>query len=274
VYAIDANSSWMTTYGNGCMMPFDWAEGAVYAGRRQVDDAMMPFAQVADVSLYYEVHGPADAPPLVFICGLALDVSEIAPIIEGLVAGYRVLAFDNRGAGRSDKPDVPYTIEMMAADTAGVMRAAGITSAVVLGVSMGGRIALALALAEPSMVSGLVLVSTGPRGVRSWRRQLLGLTARLPLPRGQHPQPVYAFQRQRAASESFDATARLGDIHIPTLILHGRRDRLAPLWLAEQMCTAIPGAAMRTFPGGHLFLLVTQRRPFIAAVLDRAITRD
>jgi 3-oxoadipate enol-lactonase len=234
-----------------------------------VDDAFMPFAQLADVSLYYEVHGPADAPPLVFICGLALDVSEIGPVIEGLVAGYRVLAFDNRGAGRSDKPDVPYTIEMMAADTAGVMRAAGINSAVVLGVSMGGRIALALALAEPAMVSGLILVSTGPRAVRSWRRRLTGLMARLPLPRGKFPQPVYAFERQRAASDGFDATARLGDIHVPTSILHGRRDKLAPLWLAEQMCAAILGATLRTFPGGHLFLLMTQRRSFITAVLDR-----
>ncbi len=230
----------------------------------------MPFAQLADVSLYYEVQGPIDAPPLVLICGLALDVSEIAPIIAGLAAGYRVLAFDNRGAGRSDKPDVAYTIEMMAADTAGVMRAVGITSATVLGISMGGRIALALALAEPEMVTGLILVSTGARAVRSWRRRLLGLAARLPIGRGRYPQPAYAFRRQRAASGSFDATARLGDIHVPTLILHGRRDRLAPLWLAEQMCAAIPGATMRTFSGGHIFMLMGQRQPFLAAVLDQA----
>src|SRR5262249_24056165 len=150
------------------------ARGCLRSGR-VVDDAGMPFARSGDVSLYYEVHGSAAAPPLVLICGLALDISELGPIIEGLATGYRVLAFDNRGAGRSDKPDTPYPIEMMAADTAAVMREAGVARARVLGISMGGRIALALAAAEPDLVGGLVLVSTAARAARSWRRRLLPL---------------------------------------------------------------------------------------------------
>jgi len=236
---------------------------------REAYRALMPYAQVDDVSLYYEVHGAPDAPPLVLICGLALDISEIGLIVEGLAARYRVLTFDNRGAGRSDKPDAPYTVELMAADTAGVMRSVGLPRAAVVGLSMGGRIALALTLAEPDMVSRLILVSTGPRVLRTWRRRLLHLAAPVLVARGRYPQPRYAFARQAAASGAYDATARLGEIRVPALVLHGRGDKTAPLVLAEQMCAALPDATMRTFPGGHLFMLMGQREQFIAAVLDQ-----
>jgi pimeloyl-ACP methyl ester carboxylesterase len=219
--------------------------------------------------LYYEMHGRADAEPLVVICGVGMDVSDIKPIVDGLAARYRVLAVDNRGAGRSDKPDAPYTIEMMAADTAGVMRAAGVARAAVLGMSMGGRIALALALSEPDMVSQLILVSTGARVSHSWRRRLLaGLGTWLPLGRGSYPQPRYAFRRQLDASEGFDATARLGEIGVPALVLHGRDDKTAPLRLAQEMCEALPAATLRTFPGGHAFMLLGQRQQFLATVLE------
>ncbi|HKE65669.1 MAG TPA: alpha/beta hydrolase [Micromonosporaceae bacterium] len=227
----------------------------------------MPVAHLNDVRLYYELHGAANAEPLVLICGLGLDISEITSIVDALATGYRVLAFDNRGAGRSDKPNVPYTIDMMAADTAGVMRSAGVPRATVLGMSLGGRIALALALAEPTMVSQLILVSTGPRVRHSWRRRLIGLAARLPIGRSAHPQPRYAFRRQHAASDTYDATDRLGEITVPALILHGRNDKTAPLAIAEDMSTRLPNATLRTFPGGHIFMFLGQRQPFIDAVL-------
>src|SRR5215470_1625808 len=108
----------------------------------------MPTMTVDELCVYYEWHGPEDAPPLVLICGLGLDISVIGSFIDDLATRYRVLAFDNRGAGRTDKPDAPYSVELMAADTAGLMRAVGLSHAAVLGISLGGRIALALALAE------------------------------------------------------------------------------------------------------------------------------
>ena len=66
----------------------------------------------------------------------------------------RVIAFDNRGAGRTDKPDIPYTIEMMADDAAGLLRTLEVKRADVLGVSMGGRIAMDMAMRYPEMVRG------------------------------------------------------------------------------------------------------------------------
>jgi len=126
-------------------------------------NAVVPTIDVNGLTMYYEFHGEPGAPPLVFICGLRLDVSEIQPLLSELARGYRVLAFDNRGAGRTDKPDAPYTIPMMAADTAALMRAVGMPRAAVLGLSMGGRIALSLALDTPETVSRLILASTGAR---------------------------------------------------------------------------------------------------------------
>lgn len=87
--------------------------------------------------MYYEFHGAGD--PVVLIGGLANDLSESGQLIARLARTNRVLAFDNRGAGRTDKPDIPYSIEMMAEDTAGLMRALGIGAATVLGISMEGR---------------------------------------------------------------------------------------------------------------------------------------
>src|SRR5689334_6948062 len=121
----------------------------------------MPTVQVNDIQMYYELRGEGQS--LVLILGMTLDVSEIEPNLRWLAERYRVLAFDNRGAGRTDKPDIPYTIEMMANDTIGLMDAVGIERAHVLGISMGGRIALQTALAHPERVEKLALVSTSAR---------------------------------------------------------------------------------------------------------------
>lgn len=228
----------------------------------------MPTATVGDLTMYYEWHGRQTAEPLVLICGLALDISELGPLLDGLAGRYRVLAFDNRGAGRTDKPDAPYSVQQMAADTAGLMRAVGLPHAAVLGLSMGGRIALALALAEPGLVDRLILVSTGARVVRSWQRRLmLLLAAHRPTPRGGYPQPGYAFRRQQAASGGYDGTARLGEIRVPALILHGTADRTAPLAIAEELHAGLAGSVLRTVPGGHAFMFAPAgRRRFLDAV--------
>ena len=125
----------------------------------------MPYVTVNDISMYYEMRdereGEANSEngePLVLIMGLAADISEWDTYIRLFAKKYRVLAFDNRGAGRTDKPDAPYSIEMMANDTAGLMQALRIERANVLGISLGGRIALALALRYPGLVKKLVLV--------------------------------------------------------------------------------------------------------------------
>lgn len=228
----------------------------------------MPVVHVNDIDMYYELAGAG--PPLVVIPGLAGDISEWHAITDPLAERFRVLAFDNRGGGQTDKPDAPYTIEQMASDAAGLLRAVGVGPATVLGVSMGGRVALALALDHPELVSRLILVSTGARASRRRWLGLMGLASGLPLLRGKHPQPRYAFRHQRAATTAYNAVDRLGEIQVPTTIMHGKSDRTAPLALAEELHAGIAGSRLLTFPGGHLFLFFRERARFLDAVVQAA----
>ena len=227
----------------------------------------MPTADANGIRIHYEVHG--EGRPLLLILGLGADVSEYTALIDQLAARSRVIAFDNRGAGRSDKPDAPYSIELMAADALGVMDALGVTRAGVLGISLGGRIALALALGHPERVERLILVSTSARVVPSLRRRrLYPLLSGMPLFRSRHPQPRYAFVRQMEASTGYDAGPRLHELTMPTVVLHGRSDRTAPLAMAEELHRGIPGSQLQTFKGGHLFFLIRERQRFVDAVAD------
>jgi 3-oxoadipate enol-lactonase len=122
---------------------------------------LMPTVLVNGIHLYYEVHGQGE--PLVIIGGLSIDISEYPLMIKDLASDFQVIAFDNRGAGRTDKPDSPYSIEMMADDTEGLLTSLGISQAHVLGFSMGGRIAIDFTLKHPEQVKSLILVSTGAR---------------------------------------------------------------------------------------------------------------
>lgn len=223
------------------------------------------YVTVNDLTMYYEVHGAGE--PLVLIMGLAADISEYGTLIEPLAARYRVIAFDNRGAGRTDKPDAAYSIEMMAGDTAGLMDALGIAEATILGLSMGGRIALALTLQHPQKVKNLVLVSTGARVVTSWRRVFLGLASQY-LFRGKYPQPRYAFKRQRQASQSYNCTDHLHQIQVPTVIMHGKKDTVAPYAVAEEMHRRIKDSRIIAFSGGHLFFLMGERQRFLETVME------
>jgi 3-oxoadipate enol-lactonase len=226
----------------------------------------MTTAQVGDITMYYEVAGSGE--PLVLIGGLAGDISQSTWLTRWSAERSRVLAFDNRGAGRTDAPDEPYTIPMMANDTDGLMEIVGMSHATVLGISMGGRVALNLALDHPDRVSRLILVSTraSARGEGSTSRvDVLGMLSGV-LFRGKYPQQRAAFARQRQASRAYDCMARLGEIHVPTTILHGRRDRVVPLREAERMHQGIAGSKMLTFNGGHIFFVMRERPQFLKAV--------
>jgi 3-oxoadipate enol-lactonase len=237
------------------------------AGSRPLYDDHVSTVDVNGLHMYYELHG--DGPPLVLILGLGGDVSEFGGLIQGLAERHRVLAFDNRGVGRTDMPDTPYTVEMMADDTVGLMRAVGIRRAHVVGISLGGRIAMALTLAHPEMVDRLVLASTAARVISTLRRKfVMNVLSRVLPARSGNPQPRYAFERQLAASGGWNGTSRLPEIHVPTVVLHGRNDKTAPYELAEELHNGIPGAKMVTFHGGHMFLLMGERQRFLAEVTE------
>ena len=125
----------------------------------------MAKVSVNGCELYYEVHGQGD--PLVLIMGLRRNVEWWYRQIPALSEKFQVIAFDNRGAGRSDKPAMEYSIRLFADDTAGLMDALDISEARILGISMGGYIAQELALNYPTKVNSLVLGCTGCGGDRA-----------------------------------------------------------------------------------------------------------
>src|SRR5258708_18488802 len=233
------------------------------------EEENMPTVTVQDITMYYEIHGQGE--PVVLIAGLNSDhtLYQKLGLVARLAERYQVVVFDNRGVGQTDKPDSPYSIEMMAEDTAGLLSALGITQAHLLGTSMGGRIAVALVLQHPSLVKSLILVSTIVKSLKetpmTWSRFWVNFLLKLPMIRGPHP--YYAIAQQLEASRTYDCMDRLNEIHVPTLILHGKKDKSAPYHLAEAMHSGIKDSHMLTFPGGHIFFLLRQKQ-FLEVIAD------
>jgi len=247
----------------------------------------MPTVDTNGLKIYYEVHGGGE--PLVMIMGLGANLDWWGPdLIERLARRYRLLLFDNRGAGRTEKPAARYSIRMFADDTAALMDAVGIPRAHVLGVSMGGMIAQELALQHPQRVERLILACTSCGGFRSAPPSLKALAwlldrrappevvkerqLRLLFPErflaghrdeieaywrraGRWPIPPAAFRRQFGAILRFNACGRLSRIQAPTLIMTGDEDILVPPRNAEILAARIPRARLEIFPGGgHGFI--------------------
>jgi len=122
----------------------------------------MPKLRVNNTGIYFEVTGQGE--PLLFIHGLASSSRSWKKQVPLFSQHYRVITFDIRGHGRSDKPIEPYSIELFASDIRELMRTIGISSAHVVGFSMGGMVAFQLAVDAPELVRSLVAVNCCPEG--------------------------------------------------------------------------------------------------------------
>ncbi len=217
-------------------------------------------------------------PPLVLVGGKTSTIDgawwRYIPVLSRQL---RVIAFDNRGAGGSDKPDTPYTTRLMADDALAVLRAAGESSAHWFGLSLGGMILQELALAHPEAVRSLILGATHCRGAGetvSSTTEASSALASSPLRRFANlyatrfllehadwvsedaqrfgKMPLHAIHRQDQAVRNHDACDRLKHIRAPVLILHGREDRMVPVAQAEQLHQALPQSSIEVFDGaGH-----------------------
>jgi len=259
----------------------------------------IPHVTVGDLNMYYEVHG--EGLPLLLISGLGNDLSSWALQIPDLAKRYRVISFDNRGSGRTDAPDLPYSIRMMAEDTAGLMDALGIEKAHVLGVSMGGYITQELAIRHPDRVRSLVLATTsvGPYLLKisilqTWAREALaGMSPmtlfQIMLPfmfndscfedpevvemavgtiAGHSSTPPHILARQMTACAEHDARDRIGEITAPTLVLAGKEDPFVPFSLSQELAASIPGARLRVLEGGGHGFSASMVEKFNRAVLE------
>ncbi len=224
-----------------------------------------------------------EGPPLLLIQGLGYGRWGWDPIVPGLAVHHRVVCFDNRGIGESDKPAGPYTAAQMAGDALQVLDEAGIARAHVLGASLGGMIAQELVAAAPERVEKLVLCCTTPGGptavpmpevtmrlfaeapslapevaMRRFIENALGaeppveLVDDLLARRVANPPDPAGWQAQAAAGMGFQGVE--AEITAPTLILGGTADNVVDHRNADVLAARIPGARVELFEGaGHLF---------------------
>jgi pimeloyl-ACP methyl ester carboxylesterase len=230
----------------------------------------MPKVKVNDINMYYETHGEGE--PLVSIQGLGADISLFtqgkgkAEVLDKFARKYRVIAFDNRGSGRTDKPDIPYSIEMMAEDTLGLMDMLGIKRAHFVASSMGSCVAMVVAAKYPERVRGQVLHVAFHRilFLRNviWNLMLKTTSGRKKMMEGseflfhqQYPPSPESFIRQTEACLRFNGKKLLDKIVAPTLIVNGTKDPIVPMKITEELAQGIPGAKLVLVDGDHLFTL-------------------
>jgi pimeloyl-ACP methyl ester carboxylesterase len=217
----------------------------------------MPTITVNDISMYYESHG--NGIPVVLIPGIWSDLTGWRTTIPALSKRYRVIALDCRGAGRTDKPDAPYSIEMMADDVLGLMDALGIENAHLLGASMGSRIAQIIAMKHPERTRSLVLHVAAARQSMSVFKLLLVAITRFRLRNPQffdrisvYPPTRESALRQFDALLAFDSRAWLGRIRAPTLVINGTKDAIVgPRRYTDELVSGIPGAKVIMVEGTH-----------------------
>lgn len=261
----------------------------------------MPVLDTGEVQLSYERAG--SGPPLLLIMGMSgtsLHWSE--PFLTDLQRDFETIVFDNRGVGESSRLQTSeITTAEMAADAAALLRALELDSAHVLGISMGGMIAQELALAHPELVRTLTLGCTycGGEGSSVLAQEVLQRLAEAMMSGDRERAlraawevnvstakaaeeqawddfraigraravaiPVVMAQMQACAVH--DTSARLGELAMPTLIVHGTADEMIPVGNAHVIARHIPHARLEIFDGvGHLFFW---ERPERSAALVR-----
>lgn len=249
----------------------------------------MPYARIRDIDVYFARDG--GGAPLLAISGSRSDLRRKPNLLESpLTKAFDVVAYDQRGLGRTSKPDQPYSMAGYADDAAAVMDAVGWERANIVGLSFGGMVALELVLRHPERVAGLALCCTSPGGAGGASYPLHELQrlpederARLMVsisdtrcdavwaaanpgrmealldtwrndPFAAEPDHRTGISRLLQARAAHDTWKRLDSIDCPVLICGGRFDGLALPATQERMAGRIPGAVLRMFDGGHQFL--------------------
>jgi 3-oxoadipate enol-lactonase len=243
----------------------------------------MPSAYNQGTRIYWDEEGTGS--PVLLIMGLGYPSAMWHRIRPELSAFYRTIAFDNRGAGQSDVPPGPYSIAMMASDAAAVLDAAGVPTAHVFGVSMGGMIAQEFALQYPGRVRSLILGCTAAGGpnakraepaavemlkARTWMSREQAAEAAIPFiydtatprplidediaQRQPWPPSPAGYLAQLQAILAWESFSRLPQITAPALVIHGKVDRLVPSGNGELIAARIPGAQLVLIErASHLF---------------------
>jgi aminoacrylate hydrolase len=250
--------------------------------------------------LHYETHGPADGEPLILSPGLGGSGGYWTPNLAALAARYRVIAYDHRGTGRSERDSPPpASVDAMADDMIVLMDGLGIERAHVIGHAAGGVMGLALALRAPGRLRTLIVVNGWSKPDPHFARCF---ETRLALLRDSGPeayvraQPIFLYpaswasahsqrldaeagghlahfparemvEARIAALRAFDIDDRLGEIAVPVLLLVAEDDMLVPAPCSHRLAAGIPGATLASMPWGAHSCNVTRPQEFDRLVL-------
>lgn len=240
----------------------------------------MPFTTRDDVRLYWKLEGAEGLPVLLLLNSIGTDLSLWDAVLPVLRRNFRLLRMDTRGHGASDAPEGDYSLTMLAADAASVLGAAEIEQAAVAGVSLGGMVAMQLALDFPSRISALALVCTSAQmDEAAWesridtvRAQGTGAIAEMAvgrllspafvarhkdiadgLKRGIMTQSDDGYAGAGAAIRDMVLAGRLGDIKAPALVVTGETDISTPFaGHGDRLLAGIPGARHVGLACAHL----------------------
>jgi pimeloyl-ACP methyl ester carboxylesterase len=247
----------------------------------------MPQAKVGEIELSYECAG--SGPPLLMIMGMSGTFDHWdADFLADLRRDFETIVYDHRGVGASSRLEGPVTIARLAEDAAGLLAALELESAHVLGISMGGMVAQELALNHPERIRALALGCTYCGGEGSaltseevMRRLAEGMMSgdrKRALRTGwevnvspeladddeayarfqeiglRRAVPVAVIMEQMRAITEHDTSARLPEIALPTLVMHGTLDQMLPVQNGRMIAGLIEDAHLEIFEGaGHLF---------------------
>ena len=247
----------------------------------------MKSVRVDGVRLAYEERGVG--PAIVLVAGGFLEMEQWDAQMASLSTAQRVIRFDQRGVGESDKPLAGYSIEQFGVDTAGLIDALDAAPCALVGSSLGGLVAIEVALRQPEKVRALILAasSAGARGVptpRETQERMFGGTAqplegatavlqqvlfagdspqqhpewleRSVAKRRANPAPLIARVGPLQSALQYDPLEQLPSLRMPSLILHGAEDRLTPVENASLLAGRIPGAEVMVLAGaGHAVMI-------------------
>jgi pimeloyl-ACP methyl ester carboxylesterase len=258
----------------------------------------MPTVHVKDAEIYYEVHGQGQ--PFLFFSETACggQIWKLYQVPE-FAKDHRVIIHDYRGTGRSSRPSMDYTTRMFCDDSVAVLDHLKVDKAIVLGHSMGGRVAQLLALEYPERVKKLILASTGASfpggaglplqmckemiewGYEKYVRQhtiQVGFTDQFVK---QEPKrleeffnvrlanlgPVEFYLRHVLSRQGHDTSARLKDIRVPTLVLVGELEGDPNVVMTHRMSADI---LARTIPNAKFVILPGQKHNYFASAPEMA----
>ena len=255
----------------------------------------MPLTRVGDIDVYHEKRGSGE--PVLLIHGLGSSTEDWEYQVERLASQYTVVSYDVRGHGQTSKPRGRYSVPQFAADAAALIDRLGLGPVHVQGISMGGMIALQLAVDKPELVRSLTIVNSGPEMILRTMRQRIAIYQRfvivrlmgmrkmgevlskvlLPMPEHGTLRETFverwarnnpgAYLRALRALIGWSVSARLGTIRCPTLILAADQD-YTPVAYKQFYMASIPGARLAVVPNARHMLPVERPTEYNDAVME------